>query len=214
VANFAQMKTWVSKRLLDPLNTSVSSDDVGDLINMSLQYWKKRRFWFNEITDTTTLSESDPSVPLPDDWLCPSIDDCFVIEYSGIRYPLKKVSESQYNAMYLSNGIGQPWWYAKLASDEYQVYPIPDRDYTLRRFYLREYADFSADGNENDFSEDATQLLQYTAAAYGQRDFRQDAAMYAAFWEQAQREYQNLLVQTRKDNATGSLTITSMLTSY
>lgn len=214
MANFAQMKTWVSKRLLDPLNTSVSSDDVGDLLNMSLQYWKRRRFWFNEITDTTTLSESDPSVPLPDDWLCPSIDDCFVIEYSGIRYPLKKVSESQYNAMYLSNGIGQPWWYAKLATDEYQVYPIPDRDYTLRRFYLREYDDFSADGDTNDFSEDAALLLQYTAAAYGQRDFRQDAAMYDAFWSQAQREYQNLLVQTRKDNATGSLTITSMLTSY
>lgn len=214
MATFAQMKTWVSKRLQDPNNTAVSSDDVGELINQALDYWKNVRFWFNEITDTTTLLQSNPSVPLPDDWLVPSIDDCFVIEYSGIRYPLKKVSESQYNAMYLSNGIGQPWWYAKEASAGYQVYPIPDRDYTLRRFYLRDYEDLSANDDENDFSDNAQFLIQYTAAAYGSRDFRQDMDMYQAFMARALDEEQNLLVTTRKDNATGSLTITSMLTSY
>ncbi len=214
MTTFAQMKAFVSKRLQDPNNTAVSSADVGDLINQAQSYWKNVRFWFNEITDTTTLAQSNPAVPLPADWLVPSIDDCFVIEYSGIRYPLKKVSESQYNAMYLSNGIGQPWWYSKQASDNYQVYPIPDRDYTLRRFYLRDYADFSADGDENDFSDNAAFLLQYTAAAYGSRDFRQDMVMYKAFMERALDEEQNLLVTTRKDNATGSLTITSMLTSY
>lgn len=214
MATFAQMKTWVSKRLQDPNNTAVSSDDVGDLINQALNYWKNIRFWFNEITDTTTLTQSNASVPLPDDWLVPSIDNCFVIEYSGIRYPLKKVSEEQYNAMYLSNGIGQPWWFAKQATDDYQVYPIPDRDYTLRRFYIRDYEDFSADGDTNDFSENAQFLLQYTAAAYGSRDFRQDLDMYKAFMDRALDEEQNLLVTTRKDNATGSLTITSMLTSY
>lgn len=214
MATFAQMKTWVSKRLQDPNNTAVSSDDVGELINSALDYWKNVRFWFNEITDTTTLTQSDPSIPLPDDWLVPSIDDAFVIEYSGIRYPLKKVSESQYNAMYLSNGIGQPWWYAKLADSNYMVYPIPDQNYTLRRFYLRDYDDFSDPGDTNAFSEKAANLLQYTAAAYGSRDFRQDAEMYSAFWAQAQLEEQSLLATTRKDNATGSLTITSMLTSY
>lgn len=214
MATFAQMKTWVSKRLQDPNNTAVSSADVGDLINMALGYWKNNRFWFNEITDTTTLTQSDNSIPLPDDWLCPSIDDAFVIEYSGIRYPLKKVSESQYNAMYLSNGIGQPWWYSRQADTEYKVYPIPDRDYTLRRFYLRDYEDFSADGDENDFSDHAALLLQYTAAAYGSRDFRQDTAMYDTFWMEAKRQYDSLMVTTRKDNATGALTITSMLTSY
>jgi hypothetical protein len=214
MATFGDMQIWVSKRLQDPNNTAVSSPDVGDLINDAIDYWKNTRFWFNEITDTTTLAQSDPSVPLPDDWLVPSIDNCFVIEYSGIRYPLKKVSEQQYNAMYLSNGIGQPWWFAKLATQGYQVYPIPDRDYTLDRYYLRDYADLVEPNDENDFTDNATRLIQYTAAAYGSRDFRQDADMYSAFWAQAQMEAQSLLETTRKDNATGSLTITSMLTSY
>lgn len=214
MATFGEMKAWVSKRLQDPNNTAVSLSDVGDLLNQSLEYWKNRRFFFNEITDTTTLSQGDPSVPLPANWLCPSIDDAFVIEYSGIRYPLKKVSESQYNAMYLSNGIGQPWWYSRQADTEYKVYPIPDRDYTLRRFYIKDYDQFSNDNDTNDFSTYGRNLIQYTAAAYGSRDFRQDMAMYDAFMKQANDEYQNILVTTRKDNATGALTITSMLTSY
>ncbi len=214
MATFGEMKAWVSKRLQDPNNTAVSSSDVGDMINQALKYWKNVRFYFNEQTDTTTLLQGDPSIPLPTNWLVPSIDDAFVIEYSGSRYPLKKVSESQYNAMYLSNGIGQPWGYAKLANSGYQCYPIPDRDYTLRRFLVSDYDDFVSDSDTNDFSVEAEFLLKYSAAAYGSRDFRQDMDMYKAFWDQANLEEENLLVTTRKDNATGSLTITSMLTSY
>lgn len=211
MATFSTMKQWVSKRLQDPNNTAVSSDDVGDLINAALDYWKNVRFNFNEITDTTTIAQGVTAIPLPADWLCPSIDNAFVIEYSGIRYPLQKISEMAYNAAYLSNGVGQPWYFARLASDEYQVYPIPDRDYTLRRFYLRDYDSFVNDGDTNDFSIYATNLLQYTAAAYGSRDLRQDLTMYDAFWRQTLAEQKSLLATTRKDNATGSLTIYSTL---
>lgn len=214
MATFGQMKTWVSKRLQDPNNTAVSSDDVGDLINQALSYWKNVRFWFNEVTDTTTLTAQDNSVPLPADWLVPSIDEALVIEYSGIRYTLKKVSEAFYNQIYLSNGIGQPFYYSKQANSGYKVYPIPNKDYTLRRFYLKDYDDFVNDSDTNDFSEEAQYLLQYTAAAYGSRDFRQDLDMYKSFMDRALDEEQNLLVTTRKDNATGSLTIFSVLTSY
>lgn len=214
MANFGSMKTWVSKRLQDPSNTAVSASDVGDLINQAIDYWKVRRFWFNEVTDTTTLSESDASIPLPSDFLCPSVDNgAFVIEYSGIRYPLKKVSETAYNEMYLSNGIGRPMWYSRQASQEYQVYPIPDRDYTLRRFYLKDYDALSGD-DTNDWTDYATDLIQYTALAYGTRDFRQDMAMYREFMTEAQDEYQKALVRTTKDNSTGSLEVGSCLLAY
>lgn len=214
MATFSEMKQWVSKRLQDPNNTAVSSDDVGILINEALNFWKNERFYFNEITDTTTLSQNDTEIPLPTDWLLPSIDNAFVIEYSGIRYPLRKISEEMYNAFYLSNGVGQPWYFARLANSEYHVYPIPDRDYTLRRFYLRDYADFSGASDTNDFSTYGKNLIQYTAAAYGSRDFRQDLEMYKAFIDQAQQEEASLLNITRKDNATGSVTIYSMLNTY
>lgn len=212
MATFGEMKTWVSKRLQDPSNTAVSSSGVGDLINQALDFWKNTRFFFNEATDTTTLFYNNATIPLPSDWLCPALDDGnFVIEYSGMRYPLNKISEPMYNARYLSNGVGQPYCYAKLSDSGYQAYYIPDRDYTLRRFWLRDYAEFVSDSDTNEFSTKAASLLKYTAAAYGSRDFRQDKEMYAAFWEQAKMERDDLLVTTRKANATGSLTLTSIL---
>lgn len=214
MATLAEIRVWVSKRLQDPNNTAVSASDVDGLINEALSYWENERFYFNEVTDTTTLAQGNPSIPIPADWLCPSVDDCFVIEYSGIRYPLKKISEIMYNSFYLSNGVGQPWYFAREANAEYQCYPIPDRDYTLRRFYIRSYDDLVADGDSNDFTNLATNLIKYTAAAYGSRDFRQDLQMYQSFMQQANAEEQSLMNITRKSNATGSTTIYSMLNSY
>ncbi len=214
MATFGSMQTWVSKRLQDPDQTAVSASDVADLINQAIDYWQNTRFWFNEVTDETVLTQGDPTIPLPLDFLAPSVDNCFVIEYSGIRYPLKKVSEIDYNALYLSNGVGQPWWFCRQANSEYQVYPIPDRDYTLRRFYLRDYDQLSASDDENDFTDKATNLIQYTAAAYGSRDFREDLSMFDSFWTQAQRELQSLLVTTRKQNAKGTMTVYSPLLTY
>lgn len=211
MATLGELQIWVSKRLQDPNNTAVSSSDVADLINQAVRYWKNRRFSFNEVSDVTILTEGNPSVPLPADWLVPSIDPAFVIEYSGIRYPLQKVSEQDYNAMYLSNGIGQPFWFARQANTGYQVYPIPDRDYVLRRFYLKDYLPLANSGDSNDWTVIAEDVIKYTAAAYGSRDFRQDLTMYAEFMKQANDEYQNLLVTARKDNATGRVSIYSNL---
>lgn len=211
MATFAQMKQWVSKRLQDPNNTAVSSADVGDLINQSVDFWKNTRFYFNEVVDSAFLTEGDNSIPLPDNWLCPSIDPAFVIVYSGIRYPLAKVSETSYDASYLSNGTGQPFWFARQATDQYVCYPIPDQDYELRRYYIKDYDDLSNDSDTSDWTTDARNLIQYTAAAYGSRDLRQDIEMYQSLWDQAQMELKSLLQTTRKDNATGRLSVYSAL---
>lgn len=211
MATFAEMKSRVSKYLQDPSNTAISSADVGDLINQAQAFWTNTRFWFNEAVYFDTLVESNPNVTLPADFLVPATDDCLVIDYSGIRYVLKKLVEPLYNGIYLSNGIGQPWWYSKQADQGYQVYPNPDRNYDYRLFYLRDYADLVNDSDTSDFSINASNLLQYTAAAYGSRDYRQDLNMFTAFSQQMDVEEQNLLVTTRKDNATGSLVTYSAL---
>lgn len=213
MATFAELKTKVSKLLQDPSNTAVSSADVGDLVNQAIDYWQNVRFWFNESVYFDTLVESNQNVTLPDDFLVPATDDCLVIDYSGIRYVLKKLVEPLYNGVFLSNGIGQPWWYSKQADLGYQVYPIPDKNYDYQLFYLRDYAPLVNAADTNDFTVNASNLLQYTAAAYGSRDYRQDLIMFKAFSDQMDIEEQNLLVTTRKDNATGSLVTYSALNS-
>lgn len=211
MATLAQMTSFVSRRLQDPNNTAVSSADVVDMINQAQSYWKNERFSFNEVTAEVTLTQGNASVPLPGDFFIPSTDQAFVLEYSGIRYVLKKLSEATYNGNYLSNGIGQPFWYAKLANSGYQVYPIPDQNYTLRLYYLKNYSDLVNPSDSNDFTVNAPNLLNYTALAYGSRDFRQDSDMYTAFMQQAQMEEQNLIDVATSENATGLLTLNSLL---
>jgi len=73
MATFSEMQIFVSKRLQDPDNTAVSLADVADMINQAIVYWKKRRFWFNEKTDTVTLTQSDATITPPADFYIPTL---------------------------------------------------------------------------------------------------------------------------------------------
>lgn len=216
MSTFAQMKTYVSARLIDPNNQAVSGSQVGDALNDAIRYWKFRRFWFNEVADSATLTAQDPSFPYPSDFLVPVLDnDGFYIQYSNVRYPLNKISEPQYDALFLSNGYGLPAWYARMGSDEYQCYPIPNLNYTVGRHYLRDYDDLSADGDTNDFTDNAARLIETWALANLSGELRQDDKMETYYRSAAKDEYRNLCVMNDKVNGSGKLTIGSTLyTTY
>jgi hypothetical protein len=217
MANFSSMITYIAKRLIDPNNTAVSTDDIGQAINDAISYWKFRRFWFNEVNDTATLTAQDGSFPYPDDFLVPSQqDDGFNIQYGNMRYPLVKITSGQYDALFLNNGYGLPRWYARLASGQYQCYPLPDRDYVVGRYYLKDYADLTnATGQDtNDFTDHAPRLIELWALANLSAELRQDDKMEAYYRSGAADEYRNLRVMTNKANGTGKLVIKSKLYAY
>lgn len=221
--NFGQMMTYVSKRLIDPNNTAVSAADVKQGINEALAYWKFRRFWFNEVKDQTTILEHDSTVPvIGDGILVPSTDyDGFYIQYGGVRYPLVKISQQEYDNLFLTNGYGMPLWYSRIGSgenadplvdDQYQCYPIPDRDYDLGRHYLKDYDDLSDDADENDFTVNAPRLISLWAIANLASELRQDMQVDGEYYREACKdEYRQLRVLTNKKNATGHLTLYSGL---
>lgn len=212
MATFAQMKTYVSKRLIDASNTAVSSSDVGDALNDAVTYWKFRKFWFNEVDDTATLTAYSGNFPYPTDFLVPaSNDDGFNIQYSNMRYPLAKISQSQYDGIFLNNGFGLPRLYARIGDTEYQCYPLPDQNYTVGRHYLKDYVALSADSDTNDFSTYATRMIELWALANLSAELRQDDKMESYYRAAAQDEYKNLMVLTAKKNSTGRLTINSRL---
>lgn len=215
MATFGEMQTSVSKRLLDPSNTSVSASDVALALNDAIKYWKFRRFWFNEVFDSATLTTQDGTIPLSSDFLVPSTQgDGFVIEYSNLRYPLEKLTQQEYDAMYLSNGYGLPRWYARVGTD-YEVYPLPDRDYTIKRHYLKDYKVIAQENYnaKNDFTDYADRLLILWSCANLIAEFRQDEKMESYFRSAATDEFNNLQVMTRKSNSSGSLTQSSVLLS-
>lgn len=211
MSTFAEMKTAVSERLLDPNNTSVSSANVGRAINDAIRYWKFRRFWFNQEFVSDNLTTGDTTIPLPADFLVEvPMNDGFVIEYSGMRYPLIKKNTRDYDNVYLTNGNGLPQIYTN-RSGVYQVYYIPDQDYDIRIFYLKEYADLVLDADTNDFTEKATRLIELWALANLHAEFRQDEKMEQYYRAASNDEFKNLGVFTAKAQSPGYLTIHSYL---
>lgn len=214
MATFLQLQQRVSRRLLDPSNVAVALEDVKLAINEAIEYWKFRRFWFNTVRDTGTMTIQDSTIPLPSDFLVPFQDDGgFEIEYSNMRYPLAKLNQQAYDGIWLGNGYGLPLYYANL-SGVYHTYPIPDRAYTVRRNYLKDYAELVNNSDSNDFTTYGSKLTEYWALADLHRDFRQDPKMSDAYYESAQDEYKNLQIMTAKSNATGGLTLHSHLGGY
>lgn len=208
MATLGQITKKISERLLDPENVAVSVQSVVDSVNDSVNYWKFKRFWFNEVSDSDTMVKGDDNFPYPADFLVPALQDSgFVIEYSNQRYPIAKLLLPQYEAMYLNNGYGIPRYYARMANDEYKAYPLPDRDYVVRRHYLKDYEPLIGEADENDFTFYADRLITCWALADLNGELRQDDAMEAYYRSRAEAEYNNLQVMTRKANASGKLAV-------
>lgn len=207
MATFADLQTKVSSRLLDPNGQAVSSADVAAAINDSISYWKYRAFWFNTVYDSGTMTLQDGTIPLPSDFLCPATDDgAFQIEYSEQRFILCKLNSEQYNAKYRGNGYGRPQFYARIGQS-YEVYPLPDRAYTIKRSYLKDYAALSNGTDTNDFTTNAGRLIVLWSVANLIAELRQDEKMESYFRNAAEDQYRQLTVMTDKSDGTGSLEV-------
>jgi hypothetical protein len=210
MADLGTIQSYVSTRLIDPSGTAVSAADVIIGINESIQYWKHRRFWFNEVNDTSTLTAGSADFPYPTDFLMPALkDDGFAVEYGNIRYPLAKVTKQQGDNLYIANAQGLPRWYWRAADQEYQCFPIPNLAYTVQRHYLKEYDDLVTSTETNDFTDHAERLIKLWTLANLTQEIRQDTEQATYFREAAQDEYENLQIMTNKSNASGRLTIHS-----
>lgn len=212
MATFGAMVTYVQKRLIDPNGTAVDVSDVQDGINDSIAYWKFRRFWFNEVLDTATLTVQDSTIPLPvSGFLVPATEvDGFYIDYGNCRYVLAKDIQQNYDDAYLTNGYGLPRWYARVGQN-YVCWPIPDQAYTIGRHYLKDYPALVNATDTNDFSVYAARLIELWALANLSAELRQDTDMATYYDGRAQNEYRNLRVMTNKTNGSGKLSIYSQL---
>jgi len=211
MATFGALQTAVSKRLLDASNTAVSASDVASAINETIAYWKFRRFWFNEIQDQVTLTAQDAVIPYTGDILVWNSENGSAnIEYSNMRYQLTKINQQEYNNLWLGNGYGIPQYYARVGQD-YVMYPLPDRNYTLNRTYLKEYDALVDASDTNDFTNYAERLVRLWTVADLIAEFRQDEKMESYFRNSANDAYRQLSVMSDKSDGSGSLSLNSAL---
>lgn len=205
MATFAALQNKVSTRLKDPNNEDISAADVATIINDAVAHWSKKLFWFNEFEETVTLTVNDPALPLVTNTNPVEIfkHGGIVINYAQTRWPLRKVSSEEYDAMNVQGkGIPFVWTYR---NDGYQLYWYPDQEYSTIVRGLKSYAALSGSSDMNDFTEEAPDLIIYEALSRLYAEFRQDEKMEAYYSGRAQDQYALLRKETNRRKATGRI---------
>ena len=231
-ATFGQLQTRIAGRLIDPNNQAVSAANVSQAIQDAIDFWKTKKFYFNQrvanITlDTTAATDgsatSDPFIllygqtnslypnapVLPQYFLYEDPDNGFVIPYSNINYNVEKVAPEIYDNANI-NGVGLPYIYC-FRNNAYQIYFLPQIAYTMRVNYITDYAPLVNASDTNDFTTYADKLIEYDAIARLLADLRLDEARADKFNMRKEEEYNMLKTRSRKQNATGRLVIDTIL---
>ena len=222
-STFGSLKTKISKKLIDASQTAISNSDVGDALNDALHYWKQRRFWFNEGKTTITMDTKDPfvltygntepaypSAPvLPQNFLYELPKDGFVILYSNLSYRFEKVNPSRLDDESV-NGVGIPYMYC-FRNGNFEFYYLPNMNYTMQVNYVKDYPDFVADIDTNDFTKYADRLIMYEALAHLMGENRQDDAQDNNFAGKADREFRLLQKRSGSSVTSGNLETRNIL---
>ena len=205
----ATIRTAIAKRLFDTSNTAISAADITSAINDAIRTWKFRRYWFNTMTSNITLSSGSVTLTPPSDFLIEIPRGGFTIDYGNTKWPLKKVKPLDYSEMdNQSNGLPRIY---EWVGGVYSVYYIPDQAYTVICRYLEDYDDLSADGDSNDFTNNATDLITYDALSKLHGELRQDEKMESYYSARANNEHKILNRFTNKHTASGELSVETIL---
>lgn len=232
-ATFGQLQKRVADRLIDPNNVAVSAANVAQAINDAVAFWKTRKFYFNQrvanltLDDNPALDGSAPGDPfvlqygntnslypnapvLPADFLFEDEENGFTIPYNNLTYNVEKQPPKIFDDVSI-NGVGLPYIYT-FRNGNYEIYFLPQIAYTLRVNYICDYPALVNATDTNDFTTFADKLIEYDAISRILSDLRLDDDRAARFSARCEQENANLKSRSAKQNATGRLTIDTLLT--
>jgi hypothetical protein len=210
VATFGQTVTSIARRLIDDNNTAVTLVEIRSAVNEAVSTHKHKRFWFNTATADLSIAVGDTAVTLPDDFLIDIPRNAFTITQDSFRYPVNKVKPTDYDNSLNTAATGRPQIYC-YRDGTLAFAPYPDRAYSGKLYYLKDYADFptddTADDTTNDFLTEAPSLIMYEALMNLSGDIRNDDAREDRYTIKVAKEYSKLLSRTNALLKTGTLSI-------
>jgi hypothetical protein len=162
MSTFAQMKT----RIADDIKRSDLTTQIGVAINRAIEFYEKERFFFNETSGTFSTVANQESYGSADS--IPStiaeIDEVTLTQSSTNIFPLDKTSFGSIRGLNSggTTSTGVPLDYAYYM-EKFWLSPIPNGIYTVTVYFKKNYAQLSADGDTNDFTEEAEDLIEARA---------------------------------------------------
>lgn len=214
MATFGQLRTRIKQKIAqDYLNVPDSEAPVsriGQAINDAVDFYQRNQFWFNTAYKTDgVFTVNDPLLSTPADYLYP-IEISLI--YGNVTYILGGVTNQVYDYQN-AQATGRPEIYTQRGGLTY-VYFIPDMAYPWQLTYVKSYAEMVNDSDFNDFTVNASQLIEAHALAELYLDARHSQgpdSLYAAYERKEQQYLTNLQLVNNQRSATGSLMTDSML---
>lgn len=213
MATLAQLRSRVSRKIQDPDNTGITASVVDFEINRSIRYYSNYHFWFNERMVTLALSSGSQVVGgLPTDIKSELEVNGLMIIDSQVKITLNKLNPNDFFDRD-QDQTGRPYFYT-YRNEEYLVLPTPDRSYTLKFRYLKKYNDLTSDTDENDFTQEAEDLIMLHTIKNIYAEDKQDPDS-SAYYERLEREQlRSLTERTNNRLGTGTIDASSILETY
>lgn len=207
MATFGTLKTRISNKIdtTDP----ASLLEIGDAINSAIEFFEEKHLFFNEAVATITLTQGVTTLPnLPSDFLYEFSGAGLVIVDNKLRYILQKITHEERAAVNVETNA-RPNFYTAQVND-ILLYPFPDQAYTLELYYIKKYTDLVADGDSNDWTNNAARLLEAKVLADVYLDQRHSTDMNLTYERQVTRELKSLQARNRQNLGTGRLKVQSL----
>lgn len=213
MATLKQIRDRVARKSQDADFSALSASVVDSEINRAIRFYQNKQFWFNEDKTDITLTAGNNVIPnIPADLISELQVNGLTLIDNQVKIDLKKIATNLFMERDFDQ-TGRPYCYT-YRNQEYLLLPTPQEAYTLEFRWLKLYDDLVNDGDTNDFTDNAEDLIMLHTLKNIYAEDKEDTerGMY----------YQNLedvefaALQTRNDHklATGDLTISPILTTY
>lgn len=155
MATYLEMQT----RIAGELNRSNLTQEIRSAILSAIEYYGKRRWWFNEYADTLATVASTEYVALPSDFI---EMDVLQVTIGSNNRELKLRDISEITQWRSTSSSGQPSDYC-LYQNRIELYPTPSAIYSLPIKYIKSLTVLSADANTNAWTTELEELIRLHA---------------------------------------------------
>lgn len=160
-STLAQLRARIQDDLLDSYVTDAQTNTA---INRAIIHYQSKPVWFTQ-TSGTFATVADQQSYTTSDGLADDILQIDYMEYAqgSNLYKLRPTTFNNLQAFTSSSADnGQPFDFA-WGVNKLWLYPIPDAAYTVTYYYRKKYDELSADGDNNDWTNNAEDLIEARA---------------------------------------------------
>jgi len=211
MATLEQIRNLVARKSKDADFTSLSAPLVDAEINRSIRFYQNQQFWFNESLEVITLTADNNVVPsIPPDVITELQVNGLTLIDADQKIDLQKMATNLFIGRN-NNQTGRPYAYT-FRNGQYLLLPTPQQAYTLEFRWLKKYSDLVAGADNNDFTNNAEDLIMLHTLKNIYAEDKEDSERSAFYQSLEELEFKALQKRNDQRLSTGELSINTILT--